>query len=394
MRYELTPPQARRFMLEKQGLWGEYRFRGTDGVAAFARQAGCVQFDPVDVCGRSADLTFLSRVEDYQKSLLDTALYQERRLLDYWDKNMAILPMEEWPYLESTRRRYREEGRSREKVEAVREHLLGELRTRGPLCARDLDYGKDTSWYWSSTTVARAALETLFFRGELCVHHKKNGIKHYDLAERCVPKEILDSHPEEMSEEDELKRRILRRVGGVGLLWNRASDAWLCIDGMNAQRRSAAFSALLTEKKLIAIDVQGLRDTLYALAEDEPTLARAAAWNGENAPLRCELIAPLDSFLWDRKLISALFGFSYTWEIYTVPEKRRYGYYVLPILLGERLAGRIETVRDSKCGLLRVKGLWWEDGVKPARGEKEALRGALRRLAAMNGVKTEPGIRL
>ena len=394
MTFELSAAQARRFILEHQGLWDKYQFFGTEGVIAFTRQAGCVQFDPVNACGRSPDLTYLSRVADYQKSMLDDALYQRRALLDYWDKNMAILPMEEWPFLERIREYHRAEGRSRDRVDEVKEHLLGELRTRGPLFARDLDYGKDTNWYWSNTSVARAALETLFFRGEVCVHHRKGGIKCYDLTEHCVPPELLSVKENSLTDDEYLKRRVLRRIRGVGLLWDRASDAWLGIDGMNAERRRTAFAALLEENRIIPVHIEGIRDMLYATAEDKPLLAEAAAWDGVNAPQRCELLAPLDSFLWDRKLIRALFGFAYTWEIYAVPEKRVYGFYVLPILLGGRLAGRIEPVRDQKAGMLRVKGLWWEEGVKLTRDDRSALRGALRRLAAMNGLRLEPGLRL
>ncbi|MEA5039444.1 MAG: crosslink repair DNA glycosylase YcaQ family protein [Clostridiaceae bacterium] len=394
MTYELSCAQARRFLLEKQGLWDEYRFYGVEGVIAFTRQAGCVQFDPVDSCGRSPDLTYLSRVGDYRKAMLETALYRRRALLDYWDKNMAILPMEEWPFLERLRAYHRVHGYSREKVDEVKDHLLEALRVRGALCARDLDYGKDTHWYWSNTTVARAALETLFFRGDLCIHHRKGGIKCYDIAERCVPAELMSVKSDGLTDEEFLCRRVLRRIGGVGLLWNRASDAWLGIGDMKAEPRKAAFAALEKAGHILPVRVEGLSDLLYALSEDQDLLERIAAWDGNGVPNRCELLAPLDSFLWDRKLIRALFDFSYTWEIYTIPEKRVYGFYVLPVLLNGRLVGRIEPVRDRKAGLLRVRGLWWEKGEKPTRSDKAALRATLHRLAAMNGLKLEPHLRL
>ena len=385
----LTRAQARRFLLEKHGLWDEYRFGGAAGVAAFVRQAGCVQFDPVDACGQNAQLVLLSRVADFRKSLLDEALYGRRALLDYWDKNMAILPMEEWPFLARERAAQAAEGRSRAAVEGVRPQLLAEIASRGPLCARDLDYGRTDDWYWSGTSVARAALETLYFRGELCVHHKAGGVKYYDLAERCVPPALL-RETDGLSDEAYLRRRVLRRIAAVGLLWDRRSDAWLGIRGLDARTRAAVFAALRAEGAVIEARAEGLDRPLYAAAEDEALLRRCAAWDGAGEPARCELLGPLDSLLWDRNLVRALFGFSYTWEIYTVPEKRVYGWYVLPVLLDGALRGRIEPVRDPAAGRLRVRGLWWEPGFRPTAEQRRRLRGALGRLAAMNGLRPAP----
>ncbi|WP_268895031.1 MULTISPECIES: DNA glycosylase AlkZ-like family protein [Paenibacillus] len=135
--------------------------------------------------------------------------------------------------------------------------------------------------------------------------------------------------------EDELehhKWRVLRRIGSVGLLWNRASDAWLNIWGLKAAQRNEVFRQLLHEARIVAVAVEQMKDTLYCRAEDLP-LIEAVLQNPE-PKFRCELIAPLDNLIWDRKLINELFGFDYTWEIYTPAIKRKFGYYVLPLLYG------------------------------------------------------------
>lgn len=103
----LTNRQARQFMLLKQGLLGEYRFIGKQGAYEYVRQAGCIQFDPVDACGKNAELTLQSRVKGFTKKMLYELLYEDRLLLDFPDKNLSILPMEDWPYFE----RYREAAR-------------------------------------------------------------------------------------------------------------------------------------------------------------------------------------------------------------------------------------------------------------------------------------------
>ena len=107
----LTARQARRFLLLHHGLLGPHRFTGKDGALAFVRQAGCIQFDPVNVCGRNAELTLLSRVKGFAPDTLDALLYTDRALIDYPDKNLAILPVEDWPYMERYRARARRGGR-------------------------------------------------------------------------------------------------------------------------------------------------------------------------------------------------------------------------------------------------------------------------------------------
>ena len=136
---------------------------------------------------------------------------------------------------------------------------------------------------------------------------------------------------------------------------------------------------MLQQGKILPVKVEGLKDIFYLQSADAELLEESL--HTEYAP-RTELIAPLDSFLWDRKQIEALFGFSYTWEIYTPAEKRKYGYYVLPVLQGEKLIGRIECVRDKKAQELQVRTFWPEE-----KYDRAALREALERLMRMNGMK-------
>ena len=173
---------------------------------------------------------------------------------------------------------------------------------------------------------------------------------------------------------------LARRIGACGLLWDRRSDAHLGIPDFNAANRRQAYEQLVAAGRALPLRVEGLRDMFYLRSEDEPLLD---ACTTEAFPARTELIAPLDSFLWDRKQVEALFGFAYRWEIYTPAEKRQYGYYVLPVLQGEGLCGRAECLRDRVSSTLRVR-FWQEKGVKT---DRRALRSALRRLAVFNGMK-------
>jgi uncharacterized protein YcaQ len=162
--------------------------------------------------------------------------------------------------------------------------------------------------------------------------------------------------------------------------------AWLGSAGMNSPRRKAAFAALLAEGSILPVAVEGIRDTLYCVASDRELL-EAAQSSGPLAP-RTELLAPLDNLLWDRRLIAALFGFDYKWEVYTPAEQRKFGHYVLPILSGERFVGRAEIVNDRKAQALLVKGVWLEGGVEHTEAVETALADCWERFARFNGCAT------
>jgi uncharacterized protein YcaQ len=223
---ELTNKQARHFILLKQGLIGNYRFVGEQGACDYIKQAGCIQFDPIDVCGKNAELVLQSRVEGFTKDMLYKLLYTDRKLVDYFDKNMAIFSVEDWKYFSRQRDVYREYGRNKEQVNAVADRIKSIIKEKGFASSKDIDYKEQVDWPWGPTTLSRAALESLYFRGDLVLHHKKGTIKYYALAEDYISEEILKAEDPNITLEEHLEWRVLRRIGGVGLLWNKPSDAW------------------------------------------------------------------------------------------------------------------------------------------------------------------------
>lgn len=390
----LTKAQAGRFLLLWHGLLGEYRFAGKDGARDFVRQAGCIQFDPVDVCGKNAELTLQSRVKGFAKQTLHELLYRDRLLIDYTDKNQAILPVEDWPCFARFREAARQNGAQFEGLAALEEQTKDYIRQNGPVDSASLPIRGNIFWHsaihWSGnwhgeSNAARSVLEQLYSTGELIIHHKTGARKAYDLAERHIPPEIL-SAPDPYSDEfDHIAWRVLHRIGAVGLLWNRPSDAWLSIWNLTAQRRNEAFARLEAEGKIIPVQVEGIKGPLYLRSEAEAFLERACA--GEKEKARCEAIAPLDPMMWDRKLIRAVFGFDYSWEIYTPASKRKYGYYVLPLVYGETFVGRAEAAADDKRSVLTVKNVWLEDGVRRTKKLDAAIEGCMKRLMKFNGCR-------
>ena len=370
---QITNRQARRFLLLKHGLLGEYKFIGKQGVVDYVRQTGCIQFDPIDVCGKNADLTLQSRVKGYEKEMLRQLLYEDRVLMDYPEKNTAIVLTEDWPYYARTRAWAHSRAQEQPELLELMEKALSIVREKGVVCPDDVQLNSDFKWrsyvVWSSgKNLSASVLEQLYGEGKLIIHHKQGTRKFYAPSENHIPAGLL-SAPDPLPDDfDFLRWRTLRFIGAVGLMWCRPSDA---LPPMKADLRSRVFAELLREGRIAEVTVDGVRHPLYFRTEDAPIM-ELALQNTEFEP-RCEFLAPLDCFMWDRKIISTLFGFDYTWEIYTPVAKRKYGYYVLPILLGERLIGRIEPLTDKKTGKLAIKNIWYEQGIQPTPEIQQAI---------------------
>ena len=393
----ITREQARKFILSKQGLLGKYRFAGKDGAYRYVRQAGCIQFDPVDVCGKNAELTLLSRVKGFRKETLSDLLYKDRLLVDYSDKELSIWPSEDWPYFAGYRNRSIEHGRGFKGIPELEERAIAYIRENGPVSSDTLPIDGTIFWHssmhWSGnwtkeSKASRSVLEQLYTDGVLLIHHKNGSRKFYDLAEKYFDASLLQAENPCRDDDAFLRWRILRRIGAVGLLWNRRSDAWLGIS-MDSQQRDEAFAKLESEGRIIAVRVEGIKPPLYMLAEDMP-LMKAVCDDAIDLKERLEFLAPLDPMLWDRKLIEAVWDYKYSWEIYTPADKRKYGYYVLPMVYGQNLIGRIEAAADRKTGILDVRNIWYEDGVRKTKKLANALERSIKRLARFNNCKNPP----
>ena len=391
----ITKQQAARFILAKQGLIGSYRFIGKDGAYDYVHQAGCIQFDPVDVCGKNAELTLQSRVKGFTKSMLRELLYEDRKLVDYVDKELSIWPTEDWPYFASFRERSIQMSRTFEGMRELKEEAVAYIKKNGPVCSDTLPIEGEIYWHssmhWSGkwhkkSPAARSVLEQLCTDGELIIHHKNGSRKYYDLAEKHISAAVLTADNPCRDEIDFVSWRVLRRIGAVGLLWDKSSTAFLGID-LKADLRKKVLSDLLADKKIEAVMVEGIKVPFYYRAEDDELMRDVLDGCADLKP-RMSFIAPLDPLLWDKSLILALWGFSYAWEIYTPAVKRKYGYYTLPIIYGDRFVGRIEAVPDRKERILQVKGLWWESGVRQTKALSSALERTLVSFAKFNDCKT------
>ncbi len=248
--------QAIRFLLLKQGLLGPYRFHGKDGIVSYLQQAGCIQFDPIDVCGKNPELVLQARVQGLKKGMLYKVLYQDRAAVDYFDKQLSILPVGDWKYFARTRQWFQEYFAGREDITSAFDIVRREFLHRAFLSSRDLALEQKVDWPWAPTKLSRAALEGLYFCGELVIHHKEGTLKYYAPAKHMLSPELLRQEDPFASDQEFFNWRVFRRIGAVGLLWNRPSDAFLGIDGLKAAQRERAFEVLTLDGRIVPIQVE------------------------------------------------------------------------------------------------------------------------------------------
>ena len=172
----------------------------------------------------------------------------------------------------------------------------------------------------------------------------------------------------------------------MGLLWDKNSTAFLGIN-LNAEERKKALADLTAAGKIRPVMIEGLKTPFYYRTEDEGLMQNILTGCADLKP-RMSFIAPLDPLMWDKSLILSLWDFRYAWEIYTPADKRKYGYYTLPILYGDRFVGRMGAVPDRKTGALQVKGLWWEPNVRQSMKMDKALERALKNFGRFNDCRT------
>jgi uncharacterized protein YcaQ len=326
---------------------------------------GSLQFDPLEVAGRNHDVVLLARVDGYRRQWTDDLLYRDRVLFEAYNKGLSILPTAELPWHRWTwdQDRTAHEGGAFDEHAPLVEELLERIRAGGPLSPTDVGPRASIDWYWRPTNQVRAILEALAEAGILGIVRREGNRRVYDLIERLFPAELLAQRPPEA---EQLRHRLLSRYRAHGLLGTGGqSELWTSMPRAGAPHRAALRHELVEAGELIPVTVEGVRGHRFVVGSEWPLLEAASAELATGAPPgraapAATMLAPLDALVWDRNLMRALYDFDYVWEVYVPAAKRRWGYYVLPILYGDRLVGRIEPRIDRKAGVLRVLGIWPE----------------------------------
>ena len=362
-RRSLTIDAARRIALAAQGFSSGPRPAGREpglaAVTAAVRRLGLLQLDSVNVFCRAHYMPLFSRLGPYDTRLLDRISAHgtgrvDRRLVEYWAHEASLIPLEYHRLFQ-----WRMDERDRiwagmRRVLAEHQDLIAEtlelVRERGPVPARDTGHERKNPvagemWNWHE---GKVALEALFFTGAIGAWRRINFERHYDLMERIMPPDLLaEPAPSREAAHRELARLAARALG-IATIADLA-DYWRITPRDLAPR----VAELVAAGELVPVEVRGWGMTAYLWHE-----ARRPRTVSTRA-----LLSPFDSLVFFRPRTERLFGFHYRIEIYTPEPKRIYGYYVLPFLLDERLAARVDLKSDRQAGVLRVQGAFAEEDV-------------------------------
>jgi hypothetical protein len=375
----VSPEVARRFLAIRHFLAPPRALpAGPDGIMKVFDRLGSIQFDPLEVAGRNHDLVLLSRVAGYRRDWTDRLLYEDRVLYETYNKGLSLVPTAELPYYRITWdvNRIEHEGGAFDEHAPLVEELLERIRTTGPMAATDIPARDAIDWYWRPTNRVRAILEALAEAGVLGLSRRDGNRRVYDLVERLFPAEILARRP---SEAEQRRHKLLSRYRAHGLLGVSGQAELFLGTGRAATERSTRRGELLDAGAIVPVAVEGLNGVRHVVADELDLLGQAAdevAAEAGGARFRpggsnpgVAFLAALDPLVWDRDLLRRLWRYDYLWEVYVPAARRRWGYYVLPVLWGDRLVGRIEPRIDRRAQTLRVLGLWWEDGFDPEAEE-------------------------
>jgi uncharacterized protein YcaQ len=379
----IAPEVARRFLAIRHFLAPPRSLpAGPTSVMTVVDRIGSLQFDPLEVAGRNHDLVLLSRIAGYRREWTDALLYEERALYETYNKGLSLVPTTELPFYRLTwdRNQIEHEVGIFKSHGRLVDELLDRIRTGGPMSASDVEPREAIDWFWRPTNQVRAVLEALAISGVLGLARRDGNRRVYDLAERLFPPDVLADRSRTVREQ--LRHRLFSRYRAHGLL-GRAGQAeiWMGLgravpspEDQDWPVRAELRAELEAEGCIVSVSVEGVRGERFVVSEELPLLdqARREVERGEppggSAP-GVAFLAPLDPLAWDREFLRTCYGFDYIWEVYVPAAKRRWGYYVLPILFGDRLVGRIEPRIDRKADTLRILGAWWEEGFDPLAAE-------------------------
>ena len=389
----ITRQRARRFLLAHLRLFPPRTLVGAQGALDYVRHVHCIQNDPINVVGTNPDLVLQSRVRAYTPAMLDSLLYEERTLLDGFDKQMSIYPVDDWPYFATYREeRGRTYARHERTVKAAKlmTWVKREIETRGPLSSLDLEEDTRMDWWLSggNTRAVRIALDMLFMSGDLVVHHRVGTRRYFELSARVLPPRLYTVRTPHASQAEYLEWHVFRRSGGVGLVHPKVNAKWGGILGWRGGQIRAALARLVEKGSLARVAIEDLpREEFYVPRGDLPALE--AAERAGRTPPGAAFIAPLDNLMWDRDLLDVLFDFVYQWEVYKPEPQRKFGYYVIPVLVGDRLVARFDPAFDRKARLFSIHNWWWEKGIN--RRDEEllaALQDCLRQFCSYLGAES------
>jgi len=370
----LTISEARRLFLESQGLGAPSSNPGKEGLRSLISQLGYIQIDTLSVVARAHHHTLWSRIEDYKEQHLSDLL-KERHLFEYWSHAASFLPMSD--YRQSL---YRKKMYSTGKIHWFREdnpkmkkQVLARIREEGPLQSRDFEHVRKGPGSWYEWKPAKRALEQLFMEGKLMVTERRNFQKVYDLAERVFPDGTGMKIP---TEKEFCEKLVLQSVQANGLV---TPSEMGYLRGHAKEGILKVVKNLVKQGRLSTLTLDG-KDTYYADPEYVQRILASAT-----GPSRIHILSPFDNAVIQRKRLQTLFGFDFFIECYVPEPKRKFGYFCLPVMQGDRFVARFDPKADRQNGVFYIKKWFSEKGWKPDTGFNEEFPIKLQAFAEFSG---------
>lgn len=383
----ISNQQARRLILHLQGLTrAPHKAFAPGELGELITQLGYVQLDSIQWVERAQHMILFARSQAYRPKHLTKLIEKERFLFENWTHDAAVIPSSFYPYWRHKFVRHKEkldEKFTNWQGGGYLSHcdgLMSTISESGALRSRDLDKpntGPMEMWQWHD---GKAALEYLWRTGQLCISQREGFQKVYDLAERGIPAEHFAREVDHAEFVDWACHSALDRLGfgtaaDISRYWDLISIAEVR-DWIEQQ----------DERRVISVTVVGQRKDqkeFFARPDIEDVIESLP-----DSPGRLRVLSPFDPVIRNRNRLEWLFGFEYRIEIYVPEEKRRWGYYVFPLLEGDRLIGRIDMRAKRKEGVLEVKSLWLEPKIKMSNARADRLDAELARQARLGGVES------
>jgi uncharacterized protein YcaQ len=371
----ITNEAARRIALGAQGFARE-RGSGTPTTRHYAgvmARLGLIQLDSVNVCARSHYMPFYARIGAYDQRHLDAWLNTRERHFEYWAHEASVMPVEQYPLWRWRMQEWQPWKSARAVMEQHPElvdRVLQQVHDRGPLTVSDLEGPKARNGPWWGHGPGKLVLEMLFGEGKLTALRNQGFTRLYDLPERTIPRAILldERYDKHLAHRELLLRAV--RHHGIGTARDLADYYRLEVSVARP-----LLAELAREGHIDEVAVEGWKGPVYR----DPAARCPRAIRGST------LLSPFDPITWCRERAQRLFDFHYRIEIYTPPDARKYGYYVLPFMLDGELVARVDLKADRKESVLRVPSAFIEAGCDESRVGR-ALAAELERFASWLGL--------
>ncbi len=370
----LSPAEARRIILHSQHLSAGHPVRDKKGLLNVIENLGYVQIDTLSVIARAHHHTLWSRMQNYEESMLHQLL-AKKKIFEYWGHAASYLPISEYPY-SLLRKKLYASGKVhwfREDNPKMKKLVLDRIRSEGPLQSKDFEHIRKQTGAWYEWKPAKRALEQLFMEGKLMVSERRNFQKVYDLAERVYPEGDGMKLP---SEKEYCEHLLFQNVKSNGLVL--ASEVSY-LKSYAREGVSKAIKRLLKSGMLEEISVEGI-GTYYGSAESI-VQSVSAPFHEE----RVHLLTPFDNVVIQRKRLQTLFGFDFIIECYVPQAKRKFGYYCLPVLFGDKFVARFDPKADRSSGIFYIQNWHPEKGWKMNAGFATGFAEKVKALAKFSG---------